>query len=82
MARVKSTQFVFQPVQLLRPCEIVAFRISEAIRAGDVKVGERLPSEANLSQQLGVSRPTLCEAIKLLAQGEAPHGGGTYAGAA
>ncbi len=70
MARVIPTRFVFQPVQLVRPCEIVAYRISEAIRAGDVKVGERLPSEANLSQQLGVSRPTLREAIKLLTQAD------------
>jgi GntR family transcriptional regulator, transcriptional repressor for pyruvate dehydrogenase complex len=68
MARTQPTKFVFQPVQLVRPCEIVAFRISEAIRAGDVKVGERLPSEQNLSEQLGVSRPTLREAIKLLVQ--------------
>ena len=69
MARIQSTRFVFQPVQLVRPAEIVAYRISEAIRAGDVKVGERLPSEQNLSTQLGVSRPTLREAIKLLVQG-------------
>ena len=68
MARIKSTNFVFQAVQLVRPCEIVAFRIAEAIRAGDVKVGERLPSEQNLSEQLGVSRPTLREAIKLMVQ--------------
>lgn len=68
MARTQPTKFVFQPVQLVRPCEVVAFRISEAIRAGDVKVGERLPSEQNLSEQLGVSRPTLREAIKLLVQ--------------
>ncbi|MES2533964.1 MAG: GntR family transcriptional regulator [Pseudomonadota bacterium] len=68
MARIQSTRFVFQPVQLVRPAEIVAYRISEAIRAGDVKVGERLPSEQNLSAQLGVSRPTLREAIKLLVQ--------------
>ena len=68
MARTPSTRFVFQPVQLVRPAEVVAYRISEAIRAGDVKVGERLPSEQNLSEQLGVSRPTLREAIKLLVQ--------------
>ncbi len=68
MARVPSTRFVFQPVQLVRPAEIVAYRITEAIRAGDVKVGERLPSEQNLSAQLGIARPTLREAIKLLVQ--------------
>ncbi|MDB5894441.1 MAG: hypothetical protein JWQ88_1972 [Rhodoferax sp.] len=70
MARIEPTRFVFQPVQLVRPCEIVAYRITEAIRAGDVRIGERLPSEQRLSEQLGVSRPTLREAIKLLAQAE------------
>lgn len=70
MARIEPTRFVFQPVQLVRPCEIVAYRITEAIRAGDVGVGERLPSEQKLSEQLGVSRPTLREAIKLLVQAE------------
>lgn len=68
MTRIKPTRFVFQVVQLVRPCEVVAYRITEAIRAGDVKVGERLPSEQSLSEQLGVSRPTLREATKLLAQ--------------
>jgi GntR family transcriptional repressor for pyruvate dehydrogenase complex len=68
LARTKPTTFVFQPVQLVRPCEIVAYRIAEAIRAGDVKVGERLPSEQDLSAQLGISRPTLREAIKLMVQ--------------
>jgi len=65
--RIKPTRFVFQAVQMVRPCEVVAYRITEAIRAGDVKVGERLPSEQSLSEQLGVSRPTLREATKLLA---------------
>lgn len=66
MPRTPATRFVFQPVQLVRPAEVVAHRIAEAIRAGDVKLGERLPSEQNLSEQLNVSRPTLREAIKLL----------------
>jgi GntR family transcriptional repressor for pyruvate dehydrogenase complex len=66
--RIQPTRFVFQSVQLVRPCEVVAYRITEAIRAGDVKVGERLPSEQILSGQVGVSRPTLREAIKLLVQ--------------
>ncbi len=68
MARVQSTRFVFQPVMLVRPAQVVAFRITEAIRAGDVRIGEKLPSEQGLSQQLGISRPTLREAIKLLVQ--------------
>jgi GntR family transcriptional regulator, transcriptional repressor for pyruvate dehydrogenase complex len=66
MARVPPTTFVFAPAQMVRPAEVVAFRITEAILAGDVKVGERLPTEQALSGQLGISRPTLREAIKLL----------------
>lgn len=66
MPRTPSTRHVFHPVQLVRPAEVVAHRIAEAIRAGDVKLGERLPSEHNLSAQLNVSRPTLREALKLL----------------
>ena len=68
MPRIKPTRFTFQAVQLVRPCEVVAYRITEAIQAGDVKVGDRLPSEQSLSEQLGVSRPTLREATKLLVQ--------------
>lgn len=68
MPRIKPTRFTFQPVHLVRPCEVVAFRIAEAIRAGDVRVGERLPSEQDLSAQLGVGRPTLRDAVKLLAE--------------
>lgn len=68
MARVQPTRFVFRPVQLVRPSEVVAFRITEAIRAGDVRVGDRLPSEQNLCEQMGISRPTLREAVKLLVQ--------------
>jgi GntR family transcriptional regulator, transcriptional repressor for pyruvate dehydrogenase complex len=68
MPRITPTSFVFSPVLLVRPAEVVAFRLTEAILAGDVKVGERLPSEQALSQQLGISRPTLREAIKLLVQ--------------
>ena len=67
MCSIKPTRFVFRAVQLVRPCEVVACRITEAVRVGDVKVGERLPSEQSLSEQLGVSRPTLRETTKLLA---------------
>lgn len=66
MPRTPASRHVFQPVQLVRPAEVVAHRIAEAIRAGDVRVGERLPSEQDLSAQIRVSRSTLREALKLL----------------
>jgi DNA-binding FadR family transcriptional regulator len=46
----------------------VVEQIADAIRAGDVRVGERLPAERSLAAQLEVSRPTLREALRLLSE--------------
>ena len=45
--------------------QIVA-RIREAISAGELRSGDRLPPETDLARQLGVSRPTVREALKVL----------------
>ena len=45
----------------------IAGSIREAIVDGALRVDERLPSEAELSEQFGVSRPTIREALKRLA---------------
>jgi len=45
----------------------IAQAIRDAIVAGDLIVDERLPSEAALSEQFQVSRPTVREALKRLA---------------
>ena len=44
----------------------IAGAIRDAIITGDLRVDERLPSEAELSEQFGVSRPTVREALKRL----------------
>lgn len=41
-------------------------RIKEMIRAGDLKPGDRLPPEKELSESLGLSRSSLREAVKAL----------------
>jgi GntR family transcriptional regulator, transcriptional repressor for pyruvate dehydrogenase complex len=41
--------------------------IQEQIRSGRLAAGERLPSEPALSEALGVSRPTVREAVQSLA---------------
>jgi GntR family transcriptional regulator, transcriptional repressor for pyruvate dehydrogenase complex len=41
-------------------------QIAEAIRIGDLREGDRLPSERDLAATMGISRPTLREAIKSL----------------
>lgn len=45
----------------------IAKSIRDAIVSGDLDVGERLPSEAELSDQFDVSRSTVREALKRLA---------------
>ncbi len=67
MVRRRQTPFVFPKLEVPRRSEIVARRLAEAIHVGDVAVGEKLPSEAMLSEQLGVSRSVLRDALKLLA---------------
>jgi len=45
----------------------IAKAVRDAIVSGDLIVDERLPSEAELAAQFGVSRPTIREALKRLA---------------
>src|SRR6056297_956240 len=45
----------------------IAKAIRDAIVSGDLIVDQRLPSEAELSEQFAVSRPTVREALKRLA---------------
>jgi GntR family transcriptional repressor for pyruvate dehydrogenase complex len=59
----------------------IADALAEDINAGKYKLGDRLPTERELADQFGVSRPTLREAlIALEMQGmiEARHGLGIY----
>ena len=58
---------VFSPIRTTRASEVAAEQIVEAILDGDLKPGDRLPSERSLAWQMEVSRPTLREGIKLLA---------------
>jgi len=60
-----------QPITLDRGSPIplyfqVAQQIEAAIEAGDVKPGETISSEFELAEQLGVSRPTIRQAIQQL----------------
>jgi GntR family transcriptional regulator len=59
----------------------VAAELREQLRRGDHPPGGKLPSEPDLAARLGVSRPTLREALRLLEdQGliVRRHGSGTY----
>ena len=61
--------------------EIVAAALEEAILKGELKVGEKLPSENSLATQFGVSRNIIREALRdIQARGllEVKNGAGSY----
>ena len=58
---------MFLPVTTRRTFEEALEQIVEAIRAGDLRVGDRIDSERALAAQMQISRPTVREAIRVLA---------------
>jgi DNA-binding FadR family transcriptional regulator len=59
---------MFTPVRSRRTFEEALEQIADAIRAGDLRAGDRLPSERTLAAQMEISRPTLREAMKVLTE--------------
>lgn len=55
-----------QPPRLPKMAELIADQLRRQIVRGDIGEGEALPSEAELLEQFGVSRPTLREAFRVL----------------
>ncbi|HEY2056466.1 MAG TPA: FCD domain-containing protein [Solirubrobacterales bacterium] len=58
-----------QPIKIARAYEQLAGLLRERITSGDLRVGDRLPSESALAEQAGVSRSTVREALRILEQG-------------
>jgi GntR family transcriptional regulator, negative regulator for fad regulon and positive regulator of fabA len=56
----------WQPVQ--RPAELAESRLLKAILSGHFPVNTTLPGERELAEQIGVTRPTLREALQRLAR--------------
>ncbi len=56
----------FRAIRSARAFEEIAAQIRAELAAGRLKVGSRLPSERALSEQFGVSRNTLREALRSL----------------
>ena len=57
----------FQPLQTKSLARQIADRIRQSIVTGELGADDRLPGEAQLAEQFGVSRPTIREALKRLA---------------
>lgn len=68
--------------QDVRPlAEQVSDRLMDYILKQELKSGERMPTEIELTEQLGVGRSTIREAVKILASRnilEVRHGAGTF----
>jgi GntR family transcriptional regulator, negative regulator for fad regulon and positive regulator of fabA len=56
----------WQPVQ--KPAELAESRLLEAILSGHFPINSTLPGERELAEQIGVTRPTLREALQRLAR--------------
>lgn len=79
---MNDTLKLFAPIQQTKTAsERVAERLRELIARGNLKPGEKLPSENELTGALQVSRPVVREALRGLAMMglvEARKGGGCY----
>lgn len=57
---------MYQPIQSERLYERIVNQIERRIVAGDLKVGDQLPTERELAEQFAVSRTAVREAVKAL----------------
>lgn len=72
---------VFKPIRPKKISEEIVEQIKELISNGELKPGSRIPSEREMANLLGVSRPSVREALMVLeAMGfvESRQGGGTF----
>jgi GntR family transcriptional repressor for pyruvate dehydrogenase complex len=56
----------FRPVSTPRAFEAILFQLKDAIAAGALRAGSRLPSERELASQFQVSRASVREALRVL----------------
>ena len=66
MASTATRAFVIDPIQTTRTFEAAIEHVTEAIERAGLRTGDRLPNESVLAEQLGISRPTLRQALRVL----------------
>lgn len=62
----RDTAQLLRPVETQRASEAIYEQIKELIIQGQLKPGDRLPSERSLMELMGRSRPTVREALRML----------------
>ena len=73
----------FSPIGNLSTTVAAITQIEALIRRGELRPGDRMPPERELAELLGVSRPTVREALRalsILGIVRSRHGSGTYLG--
>lgn len=63
-----SEERLVSQIKIARAYEQLAQLLRERITSGDLREGDRLPSETALAEQAGVSRSTVREALRILEQ--------------
>ncbi len=66
MAVTRSLTPTFSPVRTVRASGRIVEQIEQAITTGELRPGDRLPSERDLMTTFEVSRPTVREALRVL----------------
>jgi GntR family transcriptional repressor for pyruvate dehydrogenase complex len=66
MSATKPLPVFLRPVARRRAFEEILFQLEEAISAGHLSAGDRLPSERELANQFQVSRTSVREALRVL----------------
>lgn len=72
---------MLSPVKSTKIYEIVIEQIKEIVKRGELKSGDKLPSERDLCEKLEVSRASVREALKslqMLGLIESKHGEGNF----
>ena len=67
MSRTSSLNAKLRKIEKVPLSEDIARQIMSLVASGDVKPGDRLPSERDLCKQFGVGRSSLREALRCLA---------------
>src|SRR5690349_7996830 len=66
VANCRTIMPMFEPVSTGRVSGEIVSRIKGAIRAGELAPGDQLPAERDLTRQLGVSRVSVRDALRML----------------
>jgi GntR family transcriptional regulator, transcriptional repressor for pyruvate dehydrogenase complex len=58
--------FEIEPIRATRTFEAAIEHLTEAVERAGLRTGDRLPNEGVLAEQLGISKPTLRQALRVL----------------